>query len=300
VLRSQPAARAAIETTMKTALRGFSLALIGETVVIVVAWISRRRPTDYHDVSVAIVWASLYACTIGLSAGLLLPAKGWASRRIRPISIAFSVISAILAYAAAFAVTGGTIVGLAFPLLLVFLGGSTFAIVGTYWKGGLVSAAACLAAVLLLGLGLSSLPFLTTRGRLTHIPVVKYTQDNSTQPKIVSAPGVEISEFDKSKLSSLDLHGVVEINRTFSLGPASANPSHMIIILTHPILVTARLPEPETDIIYLQQDNEWKKVPEHSRTTFREVELYPISGNCTAVSVWNTLVQQSAVGGPCW
>ena len=285
---------------MKLASRGFLLAFAGEAIVILAAWIPRRRVPDYHDASVTIVWAALFACTAGVTLGLIPPVKGWMERRGRLVSLALSVASAIIAYAVAFAVTGGAIAGLTFPLLLVFLGGSTFAIVGLFWKGGLASAVACLGAILLLGLGFSALPLLTTRGRMTHITVVKYTPNNSLQLKIVSAPGVEISEFDRSKLSSLDMHGVLEINRTFSLGPASVNPSHMIIVLTHPVLVTTKLPEPETDVIYLQQGNEWKKLPEHSRTTFREVELYPISGNCTAVAVWNTLVQQGATGGPCW
>jgi hypothetical protein len=295
-----PADYGTVETAMKLALRGFLLALAGEAVVVLAAWIPRRYVQDYHDASATIVWAGLFACATGISVGLISPLKRWMEQRGPLVSIALSVASAIIAYAVAFALTGGTITGLAFPLLLVFLGGSAFAIVGLFWKGGLASAAACLGVILILGLGFSALPFLTTRGRMTHITVVKYTSDNSPQLKIVSAPGVEISEFDRPKLSNLGLHGVLEINRTFSLGPASVNPSHVIIVLTHPVLVITKLPEPESDVIYLQEGNEWKKLPEHSHTTFREVELYPINGNCTAVAVWNTLVQQAGIGGPCW
>ena len=196
--------------------------------------------------------------------------------------------------------TGGAIAGLIFPLLLIFLGGATFALVGIFWKGGLASAAVSLGVILLIGYSLSAAPFLAARRHLTHITVVKYIPEATSQVRIFPTPGTEISEFERSTLSTLNLHGVLQISRTFSLGPASGQLSHMIVVLEHPVAVATELSEPDTDVVYLQEGEAWKTLPENSKVTFRKVELYPISGNCTAIAVWNSLGQQSAVGGPCW
>jgi hypothetical protein len=285
---------------MKLGFRAFLLTFAGEAIVIIAAWIPRRHLADVHSASVTILWASLFACGTAIVIGLSLPIQSWTRTRLRLTSITLSIILAILSYTLAFAVTGGAIAGLIFPLLLVFLGGATFALVGIFWKGGLVSAAVSLAVVLLIGYSLSAAPFLAARRRPTHITVVKYIPEATSQLRILSSPGTEISEFERSTLSTLNLHGVLQISRTFSLGAASGHLSHMIIVLEHPVAGDTALSEPDTDIVYLQEGNAWKTLPENSKVTFRKVELYPISGNCTAIAVWNSLGQQSATGGPCW
>jgi hypothetical protein len=280
--------------------RPFLVALFGEALIVTIASLGGKRTNPWEVFRITTIWATAFAVLTGTT--VALAHSFIANRVLRPrfTSLSLSISLAGACYFLALVLTGGYILNVQYPLFIVFLSGSVPAFVDAFWPSKSIAAAVSILVILTIGFSGPALLWITKRRQPVRITFVKLTPQASPDLKITWQPDSEPDEFERAQLRDLGLHGEARMTHVYDLGPHVGTLSHTMIVLTRPPVQEVHLGEGKGNLVYLQRDSTWQKVPPDASVSWRKIEMYQTSSNCAAVQVWYRLDEQSGAGGPCW
>ena len=85
---------------------------------------------------------------------------------------------------------------------------------------------------------------------------------NETDEELVINDQLDLLSMEEEELLSSDekLRGEIDVFRYFSTGRGTA--SRIVLVLQEPVTRTVKLPVPVASVIYLQEGNQWRSIPE--------------------------------------
>jgi hypothetical protein len=116
-----------------------------------------------------------------------------------------------------------------------------------------------------------------TDQRLT-VQVVRWkkSQQVLTVSDVLQATNAALTTADLEQFRKLKLNGTIENAGRLVSGTAGAE-SHALIVLDHPVLSRAELPEPDAvTVVYIQRQDGWQKYPATAPTLKRTISLQSI------------------------
>lgn len=248
---------------------------------------------------ITLLWVVIFA----LAASGILFSLRTALNRSWIIAVLLGAAIAVTGYLVAILITGGYIANLGYPLLLIFLAGSVSASLAarqTKSKIAAYSPLIALTVILILGTLSSVLVRYSLRHQGIRVAVVKLTPIGGKDLELGAALGVKPTEDDRRRLMSLGLKGQAVFTQIVEYGPKNTAVNHMMIVVTHPFNEDVDLPEPQDDVVFVQQKDGWEKIPHDAKLSSRKVELYPGQSGCALLSVWKSPGHQNVTQGLCW
>jgi hypothetical protein len=242
----------------------------------------------------------VFAGLVGVTVACLGPQLANIAAKSRTVSLLIPGFLALFSYVLSYEITQGSIRNVVFPLLLIFLAGSIPAFVGVFWNKKITFIFLSLVFVVALGLGPAALFRLTERGRPIRVTVIKLLPSESADFKIVPQSGVDIEPSEVQMISGFHLRGVAVVVQTIEMGPEKGSTAHTVIILSQALSAPVSLAEGATSVAYVQDGSNWRKIPPDAVLSWRKIELYPISPQCTGVAVWRRIGRRITNQGPCW